>query len=188
MNIDKNKLVSAREKALMNQFELSQASKVDLSLIRRLESIGGATPKSIAEKLAIALSTRLDDITTSEDIGQESTVEGGNLSDGGVAVSEQKAFLLVNTRRSLDQSPAPRLIRIDQITSMSVDFKEPKIWVIYETGSNGMTSTVTEYFKSFEVCRKLFPDVSLLPTSRCKKSHDGMAEALLMAEYARRRM
>lgn len=40
MNIDKNKLVSAREKALMNQFELSQASKVDLSLIRRLESIG----------------------------------------------------------------------------------------------------------------------------------------------------
>lgn len=39
MNIDKNKLVSAREKALMNQFELSQASKVDLSLIRRLESI-----------------------------------------------------------------------------------------------------------------------------------------------------
>lgn len=43
MNIDKNKLVSARENALMNQFELSQASKVDLSLIRRLESIGGAT-------------------------------------------------------------------------------------------------------------------------------------------------
>lgn len=150
MNIDKNKLVSAREKALMNQFELSQASKVDLSLIRRLESIGGATPKSIAEKLAIALSTRLDDITASEDIGQESTVEDGNLSDGGVAVSEQKAFLLVNTRRSLGQSPAPRLIRIDQITSMSVDFKEPKIWVIYETGSNGMTSTVTEYFKSFD--------------------------------------
>lgn len=103
MNIDKNKLVSARENALMNQFELSQASKVDLSL-----------------------------------------------SDGGVAVSEQKAFLLVNTRRSLGQSPAPRLIRIDQITSMSVDFKEPKIWVIYETGSNGMTSTVTEYFKSFD--------------------------------------
>lgn len=58
--------------------------------------------------------------------------------------------MLVNTRRSLDQSPAPRLIRIDQITSMSVDFKEPKIWVIYETGSNGMTSTVTEYFKSFD--------------------------------------
>ena len=42
--------------------------------------------------------------------------------------------------------------------------------------------------KSTEVCRKLFPDVSLLATPRCKKPHDGMAEALLMAEYARRKL
>lgn len=38
------------------------------------------------------------------------------------------------------------------------------------------------------VCTRLFPDVSLLPTSRCKKPSDGYAEALLMAEYARRHM
>jgi hypothetical protein len=30
--------------------------------------------------------------------------------------------------------------------------------------------------------------VSLLPTERCKKDNDGMAEALLLAEYARRKM
>ena len=41
---------------------------------------------------------------------------------------------------------------------------------------------------SIEVCRKLFPAISLLSSSRCKKMHDGMAESLLMAEYARRRM
>jgi crossover junction endodeoxyribonuclease RuvC len=41
---------------------------------------------------------------------------------------------------------------------------------------------------SAEVCRRLFPDVSLLATPRCKKPHDGMAEALLMAEYARRKL
>lgn len=41
---------------------------------------------------------------------------------------------------------------------------------------------------SVAVCQRLFPDVSLLRTNRCKKPHDGMAEALLMAEYARRRM
>lgn len=41
---------------------------------------------------------------------------------------------------------------------------------------------------SAEVCRKLFPDVGLLATPRCKKPHDGMAEALLMAEYARRKL
>lgn len=42
--------------------------------------------------------------------------------------------------------------------------------------------------KSIEVCQKLFPNVSLLASSRSRKPHDGMAEAILMAEYARRRM
>jgi crossover junction endodeoxyribonuclease RuvC len=42
--------------------------------------------------------------------------------------------------------------------------------------------------KSIEVCKKLFPNVNLKRTERCKKDHDGMAEALLMAEYARRNL
>lgn len=41
---------------------------------------------------------------------------------------------------------------------------------------------------SIEVCSKLFPDVDLLATPKSKKPHDGMAEALLMAEYARRKL
>ena len=41
---------------------------------------------------------------------------------------------------------------------------------------------------STDICGKLFPDVSLLATPKCKKPHDGMAEALLMAEYARRKL
>lgn len=39
---------------------------------------------------------------------------------------------------------------------------------------------------SIAVARRMFPSVSLLATPRCKKPHDGMAEALLMAEYCRR--
>ena len=42
--------------------------------------------------------------------------------------------------------------------------------------------------KSVEVCKRLFPNVNLKATERCKKDHDGMAEALLMAEYARRNL
>lgn len=42
--------------------------------------------------------------------------------------------------------------------------------------------------KSIEVCESLFPHASLLPTERCRKKSDGMAEALLMAEYARRKL
>lgn len=41
---------------------------------------------------------------------------------------------------------------------------------------------------SIEVCKRLFPGVSLHRTERCRKDDDGMAEALLMAEYARRRL
>ena len=40
--------------------------------------------------------------------------------------------------------------------------------------------------KSIEKAKQLFPCISLLATPRCKKAHDGLAEALLMAEYARR--
>lgn len=41
---------------------------------------------------------------------------------------------------------------------------------------------------SIEVARRLFPNVDLRRTERCKGPHDGKCEALLMAEYARRRL
>lgn len=40
---------------------------------------------------------------------------------------------------------------------------------------------------SIDVCHQLFPGVNLKRTDRCKKDHDGMAEALLMALYAKRK-
>lgn len=42
--------------------------------------------------------------------------------------------------------------------------------------------------KSIETAKKLFPGVSLLPGERCRADSDGMAEAILICEYARRRM
>ena len=39
---------------------------------------------------------------------------------------------------------------------------------------------------SIAVATRLFPGVDLRRTPRCTKPHDGKAEALLMAEYARR--
>lgn len=40
---------------------------------------------------------------------------------------------------------------------------------------------------SIAVCKRLFPDVPLKRTERCTKDDDGKAEALLLAEYARRK-
>ena len=39
---------------------------------------------------------------------------------------------------------------------------------------------------SIEVAKRMFPEVDLRRTPLCRKPHDGKAEALLIAEYARR--
>lgn len=49
-------------------------------------------------------------------------------------------------------------------------------------------SVTSDKNTSIEVAKRLFPGVNLKATERCKKDHDGMAEALLMAEYARRKL
>ena len=41
---------------------------------------------------------------------------------------------------------------------------------------------------SITVAQRLFPNVDLRRTPKCKGPHDGICEALLMAEYARRHM
>jgi len=41
---------------------------------------------------------------------------------------------------------------------------------------------------SIDVCKRLFPTVSLKRTVNSKKDDDGLAEALLLAEFARRHM
>ena len=49
-------------------------------------------------------------------------------------------------------------------------------------------SVTSDKNTSIEVAKRLFPGVNLKATEKCKKDHDGMAEALLMAEYARRHL
>lgn len=41
---------------------------------------------------------------------------------------------------------------------------------------------------SVSVCKRLFPNANLFPTEKCRKENDGMAEALLLALYARRKL
>lgn len=38
------------------------------------------------------------------------------------------------------------------------------------------------------VCKRIFPALNLLPTPRCKRESDGLAEAALMALYAQRKL
>lgn len=41
---------------------------------------------------------------------------------------------------------------------------------------------------SIALAKKLFPGANLRPSARCRKDSDGMAESLLIAEYARRKL
>lgn len=69
------------------------------------------------------------------------------------------------------------------LTAYSIPFElvTPQKWKKEFQITGDKNSSVT-------VCKRLFPAVSLRRTDRCKKDHDGLAEALLMAEYARRKM
>ena len=49
-------------------------------------------------------------------------------------------------------------------------------------------SLTSDKAKSIEVCHRLFPDVNLKRTERSRTDDNNLAEALLMAEYARRKM
>ena len=49
----------------------------------------------------------------------------------------------------------------------------------------GLTSDKKQ---SIATAHRLFPGVDLRKNERCKKDHDGMAEALLLGEWARRNM
>ena len=60
-----------------------------------------------------------------------------------------------------------------------VQLVDPRKWKAYYGLDNDKQ-------KSIACCKRLFPSVNLKATERCKKDHDGIAEAILMAEYGRR--
>ena len=52
-----------------------------------------------------------------------------------------------------------------------------------KSGKKIMTDTKA---MSLLACKRIFPDIDLIDTERCKKPHDGKVDALLLMEYARR--
>jgi hypothetical protein len=59
----------------------------------------------------------------------------------------------------------------------------PQTWQrVMHQGANGETTKA----RSIAAVQALFPGVSLLESDRSRKHHDGMAEAILIADYGRR--
>jgi len=71
------------------------------------------------------------------------------------------------------------------LTGLDVPFETiwPRTWQKhYGIGGKGVDTKA----QAVAIVQQLFPDVNLLRTPRCKKAHDGMADALLIAEWGRR--
>lgn len=69
----------------------------------------------------------------------------------------------------------------------------PKVWqkemwqgvpTIYKTGKKTVDTKAT----SLLAAKRLFPNVDLRKSERAEKAHDGIVDALLMAEYCRRKL
>ena len=80
---------------------------------------------------------------------------------------------------------ATMMRRFGQWEAFAVAMSIPYLEVRPATWKKSM-GVVSEKGTSILRCEQLFPGVNLLRTPRCTKKHDGMAEALLIAEYARR--
>lgn len=67
--------------------------------------------------------------------------------------------------------------------ALSIQFQlvPPRVW-------KKAFSLTSDKAKSIEVCHRLFPNVNLKRTEKSRKDDNNLAEALLMAEYARRKM
>lgn len=61
---------------------------------------------------------------------------------------------------------------------------KPQAW--QKTMHAGADSKLELKERSIQIAQRLFPAINLLPTPRCRKPSDGMAEALLIAEFGRR--
>jgi hypothetical protein len=60
---------------------------------------------------------------------------------------------------------------------------QPRTWTkLMHMGTNGDEPKK----RSLEAVQRIFPTVNLLASSRCKKPHDGLVDAILIAEYGRR--
>lgn len=72
------------------------------------------------------------------------------------------------------------------LTALKIPYTliKPQAW--QKSMHAGADSKLELKERSIQVAQRLFPEVSLLPTPRCRKMSDGMAEALLIAEFGRR--
>jgi crossover junction endodeoxyribonuclease RuvC len=72
---------------------------------------------------------------------------------------------------------------LGMLTALEIPHQEvtPQLWK-----GKILAGTTRDKQAAIEFCQRRFPGASLLASPRCKKPHDGLADALCLAEYGRR--
>jgi hypothetical protein len=79
-----------------------------------------------------------------------------------------------------------RLVGIAEGLSLPVTIVHPKTWQKVMLAGFGKMDKVSRKAASVSVAQRLWPGTSFMPTERCKRPSDGMAESALIAEWGRR--
>ena len=76
-------------------------------------------------------------------------------------------------------------------------YVQPKVWqkemfqgvkeIRKPSAKKGVKGRIDTKAMSEIACKRLFPETKFVATSRCTKTHDGMTDAALIAEYGRRK-
>jgi hypothetical protein len=69
---------------------------------------------------------------------------------------------------------------------MRIVMVPPRVWQKEIWSAAGVDGDLDPKGKSLQAAMRLFPHVNFRATERCKKAHDGMVDALLIAEWAKR--
>jgi hypothetical protein len=111
----------------------------------------------------VSLKEKYQDIVIGFEIGQRQPIFGtkGNFANG-------YGYGVIKT-----------VVRLTGIPHIEVN---PRTWqkAIFQDIRGADMSTKDA---SIEYCRRTYPEQTLLPTARCTKKHDGMADALCIASY-----
>lgn len=111
-------------------------------------------------------------------------------ADALARVDEKNAFAIVERVSAMPGQGVTSMFSFGEnygfiqglLTAYNIPYElvMPRVW----KKEFGVTSDKNT---SIAVAKRLFPDVSLKRTERCKKDDDGIAEALLIAAFARRK-
>jgi hypothetical protein len=135
---------------------------------------------SVMPTTSVAKNTYIDEEAVSNTLREITVNANGNVMVGFEIGQKNPLFgTKGNFSNGYSYGVIKTVIRLSKLPHIEVN---PRTWQ-KEMFKDIKGAEMSTKDASFEFCRRTFPDQSLLATPRCKKPHDGMADAICIAFY-----